>query len=280
MVSRSFGSTTHVLRIERRRSIDAEEAVVTNLTSRRALLSTLLAAFPWGAAAQNTLFDQGRGLLNQIPGGAGSGTRQGASLPQGEIGSGLKDALKVASQRVVGRVGKADGYNGDPAIRIPLPGPLQKIEGPLKAVGASGMLDDLHLRMNRAAEQAAPKALNIFTNAASKMTITDARTILTGPQDAATQYFKRTTSSSLTTSFRPIVDNSLSGVGAVGVFKSVQARAADIPLAGQEVRGFNLTDFTVGKALDGLFHYLGVEEAAIRTNPAARTTDLLKKVFG
>ena len=110
--------------------------------------------------------------------------------------------------------------------------------------------------------------------------ITDAQGILSGPQDAATEYFKRTTSGSLTRSFRPIVEQTLSGAGAVGVFKAVQAKAAGIPLAGQQIQGFDLTDFTVDKALDGLFHYLGTEEAAIRTNPAARSTDLLKKVFG
>jgi hypothetical protein len=256
------------------------------LPSRRALLTLLFGAAPFAALAQGSLLNEGKGLLNQIPGGGGkapsapSAGGLGASLSTGDISSGLKDALKTASQRVVGRVGKTDGYNGDPAIRIPLPGPLQKIEGPLKSMGASGMLDDLQVKMNRAAEQAAPKALNIFTDAASRMSITDARGILNGPQDAATQYFKRTTSSQLTTSFRPIVDQSLSGVGAVSSFKAVQQRASAIPLAGQEVQGFNLSDFTVGKALDGLFHYMGVEEAAIRTNPAARTTDLLKKVFG
>jgi hypothetical protein len=142
------------------------------------------------------------------------------------------------------------------------------------------MLDDLQLKMNRAAEQAAPKALDIFTDAATKMSISDARGILQGPKDAATQYFKRTTSASLTTSFRPIVDSALSNVGAVTAFKSVQGKASSLPLVGQQVQGFNLTDFTVGKALDGLFHYLASEEAAIRDNPAARTTDLLKKVFG
>jgi hypothetical protein len=250
--------------------------------SRRALLTALLAALPGGAAAQGSLLNEGRGLLNTAPGGGnnGGGSGPGAGLSQGEIGSGLKDALKVASQRVVGRVGKPDGYNGDPAIRIPLPDPLQKIEGPLKSVGAGAMLADLQTRMNRAAEQAAPKALDIFTGAVTKMSITDARSILDGPKDAATQYFKRTTTASLTTSFRPIVDTSLSSVGAVSTFKSVQGRAATIPFAGQDVQSFNLTDFTVGKALDGLFHYMAVEEAAIRTNPAARTTDLLKKVFG
>jgi hypothetical protein len=234
------------------------------------------------------LLSQGQSLLGKVPGDGVPGlpatpaqsSGAGAGLSQGEIGSGLKDALKVASQRVVGRVGKADGYNSDPSIRIPLPGPLQQIQGPLKAMGAGGMLDDLQVKMNRAAEQAAPKALGIFTDAVSKMTIDDAQGILHGPNDAATQFFKRTTSGSLTSSFRPIVDNALSSVGAVGVFQSVQAKAAAIPMAGQEVQGFNLTDFTVSKALDGLFHYLAQEEAAIRANPAARTTDLLKKVFG
>lgn len=255
----------------------------TSLHSRRGLLSLLLASVPFAASAQSSLLDKGRGLLNKAPdilATPGAASNGASGLSQGEIGLGLKDALKVAAQRVVGRVGKADGFNGDPAIRIPLPGVLQKIQNPLKAMGAGGMLDDLQTRMNRAAEQAAPKALNIFTDAASQMTIDDARAILTGPDDAATQYFKRNTSSALTSSFRPIVDQSLSGAGATDVFKSVQAKASGIPLMGQQVQGFNLTDFTVGKALDGLFHYLGSEEAAIRANPAARSTELLKKVFG
>lgn len=247
--------------------------------SRRLVLGAIIVATPFAAAAQS-LLDQGKGLLDKAEGGTSSGA-SGASLSQNEIGAGLKDALKVASKRVVSRVGKVDGYNGDPAIRIPLPETLQKIQGPLKSVGAGGMLDDLQLKMNRAAEQAAPKALNIFVDAASKMSITDARAILTGPQDAATQYFKRTTTDSLTKSFRPIVDGTLSQVGAIKTFNGVKSQASSLPFgAGQEVSSFNLTDFTVGKALDGLFHYLASEEAAIRSNPAARTTDLLKKVFG
>src|ERR1700722_554891 len=241
---------------------------MSEFTTRRSVLGLLLAAMPSAALAQNSLLNEGKSLLGNVQNGgsAGSSSGSGASLSQSQIGAGLKDALKVASQRVVSRVGKTDGYNGDPSIRIPLPDPLQKIEGPLKDVGASGMLDDLQTKMNRAAEQAAPKALNIFTTAVSSMSIDDARSILTGPQDSATQYFKRTTSGSLTTSFRPVVDKTLSSVGAVQTFKGVS--------------GFTLTDFTVGKALDGLFHYMAVEEAAIRTDPAARTTALLKQVFG
>lgn len=249
--------------------------------TRRFVLGGLFATLPLLARAQNSLLDQGKGLLGNIGNrGAGSGGQSGAGLSQDEIGSGLKDALKVASQHVVSQLGKTDGYNTDPAIRIPLPGPLQQLEGPLKSIGASGMLDDLQLKMNRAAEQAAPKALGIFTDAISKMSISDARGILTGPKDAATQYFRRTTSDDLTRSFRPIVDNSLSSVGAVSALKSVQSKASSLPLAGSSASSFNLTDFTVSKGLDGLFHYLAVQEDAIRTNPAARTTDLLKKVFG
>ena len=247
--------------------------------SRRIFVGFSISLVPLVAQAQTSFPDQLRGFLNQIP-GAQKPNRGGSKLSDGQIGLGLKDALKVASQRVIGRVGKLDGFNADPDIRIPLPGVLQQIEGPLRAVGASGILDDLRLKMNRAAEQAAPKALNIFVNAATRMTIDDARSILTGPQDGATQYFRRTTSDSLTTAFHPIVDTSLSGVGAVVAFNAVKARAKTIPFIGQSVVDFNLTDFTVGKALDGVFHYLAVEEVAIRTNPVARTTDLLKQVFG
>lgn len=249
--------------------------------TRRVVVCTIISAIPFEALAQNSQSDTLGNILKGFSGARGSTTQKtGANLSQNEIGLGLKDALKVAAQRVVGRVGKVDGYNGDADIRIPLPGPLQKIEGPLRAVGASGMIDDLRLKMNRAAEQAAPKALNIFVDAATRMSFDDARMILTGPQDSATQYFRRTTSDSLTKSFRPIVDSALSGVGAVVALNTVKTRAKSIPFLGQSIGDFDLTDFTVGKALDGLFHYLAVEEAAIRTNPVARTTDLLKRVFG
>jgi len=245
--------------------------------SRRTILGFPFALLPVAAQAQNSIPDQLRGLLNQ---GAQRPGIAGSKLSDSQIGLGLKDALKVASQRVIGRVGKLDGYNGDPDIRIPLPGALQPLESPLRVLGATGILDDLRLKMNRAAEQAAPKALNIFVDAATNMTFDDARGILTRPQDSAPQYFRRTTSAPLTTACRPIIDSTLSSVGAVVALNTVKARAQSVPFVGQSIAGFNLTDFTVGKALDGLFHYLAVEELAIRTNPVARTTDLLRRVFG
>lgn len=251
--------------------------------SRRVMIAGLFSLAPFPAFAQ--LPKEASDFLNQLQGArkgasvAPTAVPAGAALSQGEIGLGLKDALKVASRRVITQVGKTDGYFGDPSIRIPLPGPLQQIAGPLKAVGASMLLDDLVLRMNRGAEQAAPKALDIFVDAATRMNFDDARGILTGPQDSATQYFRRTTSGSLTTAFRPIVNSALSGAGALTVMKSLQTRAAGIPFVSQTIGGFDLATFAVGKALDGLFHYLAMEEGSIRTNPVARSTDLLKKIF-
>lgn len=244
------------------------------MLSRRILFAALLASLSGRAFAQGSLLDQGRQFLNQrgAPGAPTSG-----GLSTGDIGAGLKDALRIGAQRTIGRVGKTGGYLKDPAIHIPLPETVERVRPALKMVGAGGMLDDLELCMNRGAETAAPKALNIFTDAISRLTIDDARGILQGPQDAATQYFKRTTSEPLGNAFRPIIDKSLADAGAVRVLNGVKQKAGS--LAGL-LSGFDLTDFTLDGAMAGLFHYLAQEEAAIRTNPAARTTDLLRKVFG
>jgi len=251
-----------------------------NRQSRRIFLGGALVLMPAAAWAQGQLPGGANDFLRALTSQGGPRPAMGAGLSQGDIGLGLKDALKVASRKVVGQVGRTDGYFGDPAIRIPLPGPLERVAGPMRNFGAGFLLDDLSLRMNRAAEQAAPRALGIFVDAVTRITFDDARAILTGPQDSATQYFKRTTTPQLTKEFRPIVGSALSGAGAMKAWASVQARVAQMPLLGQMAGGFDLTDFTVGKALDGLFYYVASEERAIRTNPAARTTDLLRKVFG
>lgn len=246
-------------------------------TSRRATIAGLLALAPVPAFAQINVPSN---LMKRLPSGlAGSGGSLGAGLSQGDIGAGLKEVLAVASRAVIGQVGKPDGYFGDPAIRIPLPGPLQNAASALRAIGANSLLDDLVLRMNRGAEQAAPRALDIFVDAVAHIGFDDARGILTGAQDAATQYFRRTTSGPLTAAFRPIVKAALGGAGALQAFQAVQARMNALPMVTQLAGGFDLVDFTVGKALDGIFHYLAREEAAIRTDPAARSTDLLRTVF-
>jgi hypothetical protein len=242
--------------------------------------------------AQGNLLDQGRNLLG---GGKSGSSSSNSNLTNQQADSGLREALRVATQRTVSRVGKQDGYLKDPAIKIPLPGYLAGARDMMAKAGMSGMLDDLELRMNRAAEAAAPKAADIFGKAISSMSVTDAKGIITGPNDAATQYFKRTTTKPLTDAFRPIMEQQLSQAGATQAFHKVSQSASSSAsgaagglggLAGLAGGGsgapqnFNFSDYAVGKALDGLFHYVGTEEAAIRTNPAARSTDLLKQVFG
>ncbi len=154
--------------------------------------------------AQGNLLDQGRDLLGGGKSGSG-GSSSASGLSNQQADSGLREALRVATQRTVGRVGKQDGYLKDPAIKIPLPGYLGSARDMMAKAGMSGMLDDLELRMNRAAEAAAPKAADIFGKAISSMSVSDAKGIVTGPNDAATQYFKRTTTKPLTAAFRPIM---------------------------------------------------------------------------
>ena len=261
---------------------------------------SLAVMLPGGSFAQGSLLDQGRGLLGGNSGGATTAKPSGgvSSLSNSQADSGLREALKVASQRTVSRVGKADGYMKDPTIKIPLPGYLASGRDMLANAGMSGPLDDLELRMNRAAETAAPKAIDIFSKAIASMSVADAKSIIAGPQDAATQYFKRTTTQPLTQAFKPIMEQSLSQSGATQAFQKVSQSASSslsgsagglgglAGLAGggasgaSAPQGFDFTDYAVGKALDGLFHYIAQEEAAIRTNPVARSTDLLKQVFG
>ena len=257
---------------------------------RLAIVSLAALAFASSAAhAQGSLLDQGKELLHQQTAPGTSSTR-GAGLTNQQADSGLREALRTATQRTVSRVGKTDGYMKDPSIHIPLPGFLASAKQNLGKVGAAGPLDDLELRMNRAAEQAAPKAVDIFSKAISSMSVSDAKGIVSGPNDAATQYFKRTTTGPLTEAFKPIVERSLADAGATKAYENaVHSVSASSSLGGLggalgghtgAPGNFNLTDYAVGKSLDGLFHYIAQEEAAIRTNPAARSTELLKQVFG
>ena len=199
-------------------------------------------------------------------------------LTDGEIGNGLKEALKVGTGRVVGQVGATDGYNADPAIHIPLPKNLNKVHEVLSRIGASRMTADLELKLNRAAERAAPEAKAVFWQAITEMTLQDVRKIWKGPDDAATQYFRGSMTVPLTDRFTPIVLDAMSEVGAIRSYDRMMAKYMSVPFV-PDVKG-DLTRYTVGKGLGGLFHYVGKEEAAIRRDPAKRTTQLLKRVFG
>jgi len=195
-----------------------------------------------------------------------------------DIAAGLREALRVGVDRVVTQVGQPGGFSSDPAIHIPLPGALGTVESALTTIGMGSMVQDLDARLNRAAEEAAPEAKTVFWQAISQMTLTDAEKIYNGPNDAATQYFRRTMTAPLTQRMTPIVESSLEQAGAVKAFDGVMARYSLLPIASTVKT--DLTGYAVEKTLDGIFHYLAQEEAAIRTNPAARTTELLRRVFG
>jgi hypothetical protein len=201
----------------------------------------------------------------------------GAGLSNAKISSGLKEALRVGTQRAVAVVGKSGGFLNNKYVHIPLPGPLARIKSGLAMVGASGLADDFEQRINQAAEIAAPKAARIFGDAVGQMSIQDARKILTGPSNSATQYFRRTTSAQLTSAMLPVIDKSLANVGAVQSYNTLSAEVKSLPFAADF--DLDLNDYVAQKTLDGIFYYLAKEEADIRANPAARTTKLLRNVF-
>jgi hypothetical protein len=201
-----------------------------------------------------------------------------SSLSTEKISAGLKEALKVSTSRAVASTGRPDGFLKNEAIKVLLPEKLRNANRGLRLVGMSPQLDELEIGMNRAAEQATPKAIEIFLNSLSQMTIDDARKILSGSDTAATEYFRAKSSADLATAFTPIVNDSLQNVGVVRQYNQVMQN----PLASGLARSqsFDLNKYVVGKTLDGLFYTLGQEEKKIRTNPAAQTTSLLKEVFG
>jgi hypothetical protein len=198
-------------------------------------------------------------------------------LSDAKIGSGLKEALRVGAETAVSLTGKTDGYFANQAIKILMPSQLQTADKGLRMVGYGPQLDEFVLSMNRAAEAAAPGAKKIFGDAIGEMSIEDARKIWSGGDNAATQYFRSKTSDRLTAAFAPVVDRAMNQVGVTRQYKELLGRAQSIPFLRTD--SLDIDHYVLGKALDGLFVVLGEQEKQIRTNPAARTTDLLKEVF-
>ena len=226
------------------------------------------------AVAQSWL-EKGKNLLQGVTKSTPAGT---SSLAVDEIAAGLKEALKVGTERVVGAVGRENGFNDNSEIHIPLPDTLAKVQSTLRSVGASGSADDLELKLNRAAEAATPRAKEVFWQAITDMTLDDAKRIYNGPKDAATQYFKGKMSNPLADSMRPVVDSTLSEVGAIKAYDSMIGQYKSVPFV-PDVKA-DLTTHVLERALDALFLYLAREEAAIREDPVKRSTALLRKVFG
>jgi len=199
-------------------------------------------------------------------------------LTESKIIAGLKEALRVGTENTVNITGKLDGYFTNQAIKILMPEKLQTLEKGLRTVGYGDKVDEFVLSMNRAAERAAPQAKQIFWDAVKEMSFEDARKILKGSNTAATDYFKGKTTDKLTTAFRPDVEKAMNEVGVTRQYKELVGKVQAIPF--MKTEAYDIDQYVVTKALDGLFHVLGQEEQKIRTNPAARVTDILKEVFG
>lgn len=193
------------------------------------------------------------------------------------VASGLKEALSIGTQNAVEWVSQVDGYFSREMIKILMPEELGKLAEILGKVGFQQQVDDFILSMNRAAEKAAPKAASIFGAAIQEMTLEDARGILEGGDTAATDYFRIKTSDAIYGQFKPIISSSMNDVGVTRSYKALMDKYTSLPF--MKAEQMDLDDYVTGKALDGLFYMLGQEEKKIRTDPASRVTDLLKKVF-
>lgn len=235
------------------------------------LLSTLL--FVPATASSKNVFEE----LNDLKHEYIDKGKSSSSLDSKKVASGLKEALSVGSRNSVVLVSKIDGYFKNPAITIPLPQNVRKIERTLRSAGLGREVDDFLLSMNRAAEKAAPQALDLFLGAIREMTIPDAVSILRGHETAATDYLKGKTSEKLFQAFHPQVAVAMNSVGVTRSFKKLMDEARKLPFLKHDT--VDLDHYVTTKALDGLFLMVGKEEAKIRTDPAARVTELMRDVF-
>ncbi|HVW98487.1 MAG TPA: DUF4197 domain-containing protein [Mucilaginibacter sp.] len=212
--------------------------------------------------------------LNQI---SQAGVAQLSNPSNAEIGNALKEALQIGTSKSSDQLSAVDGFFKNAAVKILFPPEAQKAESTLRSIGLGKLCDNVILSLNRAAEDAAKQAEPIFLNSIKQMTLQDVTNILLGSQDAATQYFKRTTTNQLTDAFKPVVQNSLSKVGATKYYSDAATAYNKIPL----VTKINpdISSYVTQKAIDGLFYEIAQEELNIRKNISARTTPLLQKVF-
>jgi hypothetical protein len=203
----------------------------------------------------------------------------GATLDAGTAAAGLKQALEHGTQQAVASLGRENGYFGNPRARIPLPENLVRLEKNLRKFGQGKVADEFTLSLNRAAEAAAPEAKAIFLQVIRKMSVKDAIGIVRGPDDAATRYFRQNSEDTLKSRFRPIVAAATDKVGVTNRYKRLLRDAGPVAQF-VDVRSLDIDDYVTRKALDGLFVMVADEEKRIRQDPVARTTDLLRKVFG
>src|ERR1043166_9004226 len=212
------------------------------------------------------------------------------ALSQEQVTAGLKEALAKGVEQAVAMLGKEDGFLKDLNVRIPMPDSLKKVEKALRSLRQDQLADEFVTTMNRAAEQAVPEAAGVLGDSVKQMSVADATSILTGTNNAATQYFRRTSETNLYTRFLPIVKSATEKAGVTSAYKRMTEKASGgvggfggLGALGGNVLGIqtpDLDDYVTRKALDALFLKIAEQEKLIRENPVARTSDLLQKVFG
>lgn len=237
------------------------------LKTRFIVLACCIALVPAASFAQIKLKD----ILKKAPAITG--------VSENEAGQGIKEALTKGVTSAVLNLNKTDGFFGSDVYKLLLPPDAQKIETTLRKVGMGSQVDKAILAINRGAEDAVAFAKPIFVDAIKEMTITDALNIVKGGKDAATQYFKQKTTDKLIAAFKPSVQTSLDKVEATKYYTDIVTTYNNFPTTFKKVNP-DLTSYVVGKAVDALFDQVAKEEANIRENPLARTSDILKKVFG
>ena len=225
-----------------------------------------------------SVFGQDFGKLKQRVTETVSSDKSSGALSEGEVSNGLKEALNKGIEKGVTQLSKPDGYFKDLQIKIPLPEEAQVVESKLRQMGQGKQVDDAIESINRAAEDAAMGAKDIFVDAIKNMTVTDAMGLLKGNDDAATRFLEKSTREALVAKFRPIVKVSLDKVGATKHWNTIFTTYNKIPFVSKI--NPDLEEYATNKAIDGLFIQIAKEELEIRKNPGARVTDLLKKVFG
>jgi len=239
------------------------------------LLGVLLASSTLHAGLSDYLDKLKGSMTGQSP----AGTSAMGALSNDEMISGLKEALVKGTQYAVDNLGREGGFLDNASVRIPMPKSLSWVEKTLRTLRQDRLADEFVAAMNHAAERAVPEAAAVFGDAIKQMTLEDARGILGGPDDAATQYFRKTTSATLTEKMRPIVEQATAAAGVTASYKNMMSRAGGMTsLLSPDAT--DLDGYVTEKTLDGLFLMVAEEEKRIRENPLARTSDLLKKVFG
>jgi hypothetical protein len=218
-----------------------------------------------------------KNVVKDATGNKGNGSL--GSLSNTDIVAGLRQALEIGAQNASSRLNVTNGFFGNALIKVLMPPEAKKVENTLRSMGMGSVVDKAILSMNRAAEDAAGKAAPIFINAIKGMTIQDGLGILRGGNGAATAYLRNATTMPLTNAFRPVIENSLAKVNATAYWNSVTRIYNQLPTTRTQINP-DLAAYVTERALNGLFVNIADEENKIRTDPAARITDILKKVFG